>query len=181
MPMFIREPRTSGMGVSSPLRSNLEDMISTCEILDKELAVIAEDGEEFGGLSEETFSYNAPQVLKLLQRLSQVGYHCTRDINLDDESFDVDERSLSRVVYNFLSQHRRTLDLLTAQQKTLRYTGAFVSGVAQQLQRQQLMLNAFRTALDSRYGGVKVRTAPDWIDLGETMRSALIAYPLSEE
>lgn len=89
------------------------------------------------------------------------------------------------------------LDLLTAQQATLKYTGAFVSGIAQQLQRQQLMLNvrilplhslhltdsvqAFRTALDSRYGGVRVRTAPDWIDLGETMRSALIAYPLSEE
>lgn len=60
MPMFIREPITSGMGVFSPLKSNLEDMISTCEILDKELAIIAEDGEEFGGLSEETFSHNAP-------------------------------------------------------------------------------------------------------------------------
>lgn len=116
--MFIRQPITSGMGSFSPLRSNLEDMISTCEILDKELAVIAEDGEEFGGLSEETFSYNAPvwltpirnrdevwltrtqQVLRLLQRLSQVGSHCTRDINSDDEAFDVDERSLSQVVYN---------------------------------------------------------------------------------
>ncbi|KAE9966690.1 hypothetical protein EG328_008765 [Venturia inaequalis] len=181
MPMFIRQPITSGMGSFSPLRSNLEDMISTCEILDKELAVIAEDGEEFGGLSEETFSYNAPQVLRLLQRLSQVGSHCTRDINSDDEAFDVDERSLSQVVYNFISEHRRMLALLTEQQATLKYTGAFVSGIAQQLQRQQLMLNAFRTALDSRYGGVKVRTAPDWIDLGETMRTALIAYPLSED
>jgi hypothetical protein len=60
MPMFIREPITSGMGVFSPLKSNLEDMISTCEVLDKELAIIAEDGEEFGGLSEESFCYTAP-------------------------------------------------------------------------------------------------------------------------
>jgi hypothetical protein len=60
MPMFIREPVTSGMGVFSPLKSNLEDMIATCEVLDKELAIIAEDGEEFGGLSEESFCYTAP-------------------------------------------------------------------------------------------------------------------------
>lgn len=40
------------------------------------------------------------QVLKLLQRLSQVGSHCTRDINLDDEAFEIDEGSLSLVVYN---------------------------------------------------------------------------------
>lgn len=48
------------MGVFCPLKSNLEDMISTCEVLDKELAIIAEDGEEYGGLSEETFCYTAP-------------------------------------------------------------------------------------------------------------------------
>lgn len=68
MPMFIREPITSGMAVFSPLKSNLEDMISTCEVLDKELAVIAEDGEEYGGLSEETFSYNAPVRLSSPRR-----------------------------------------------------------------------------------------------------------------
>jgi hypothetical protein len=39
----------------------------------------------------------------------------------------------------------------------------------------------FRTALDSRYAEVKVRAAPDWIDLGETMQSALEAYPILEE
>jgi len=179
--MFIREPITSGMGVFSPLKSNLEDMISTCEVLDKELAIIAEDGEEFGGLSEESFCYTAPQVLKLLQRISQVAGHCTRDINLDDEAFETDEGTLSLVVYNFISEHRRMLDLLMAQRDTLRFTGSFVSGLAQQLQRQQLMLNGFRTALDSRYAQVKVRAAPDWIDLGETMRSALEAYPVPEE
>jgi hypothetical protein len=75
MPIFFREPITSGMGVFSPLKSNLKDMISTCEILDKELAIIAEDGEEYGGLSEETFCYTAPvgppfqSGLKVLTRI----------------------------------------------------------------------------------------------------------------
>jgi hypothetical protein len=38
---------------------------------------------------------------------------------------------------------------------------------------------AFRTALDNKFQEVKVRAAPDWIDLTETMRSALEAYPVS--
>jgi hypothetical protein len=61
MPMFIREPLSaSSAGSYSPLKSNLEDMIHTCEELDKQLDVIAEDGEEFGLLSEESFCYTAP-------------------------------------------------------------------------------------------------------------------------
>jgi hypothetical protein len=62
MPMFIRDPLSAPSTEStySPLKSNLEDMIQTCEELDKQLAVIAEDGEEFGLLSEESFCYTAP-------------------------------------------------------------------------------------------------------------------------
>jgi len=156
-------------------------MVATCEALDKQIAVIAEDGEEFGGLSEESFCYTAPEILKLLQKISQVAGYCTRDINLDDEAFESDEGTLSLVVYNFISEHRRMLDLLTAQRNTLKSSGVFYSGLGQCLHRQQTMLNAFRSALDSRYQEVKVRAAPDWIDLSETMRSALEAYPVLEE
>jgi hypothetical protein len=61
MPMFIRDTlTTTSAGLYSPLKSNLEDMIHTCEELDKQLDVIAEDGEEFGLLSEESFCYTAP-------------------------------------------------------------------------------------------------------------------------
>jgi len=178
--MFIREPVTASMGVFFPLKSNLEDMIATCEALDAPLAEIKEDGEEYGGLSEESFCYTAPQVIQLLQKISSVAGLCIRDINLDDEAFETDEGTLSLVVYNFISEHRRRVDLLTAQQSTLKFTGSFYASLAQCLQRQQTTLNAFRSALDSRYQEVKVRSAPDWIDLSETMRSALEAYPIDE-
>jgi len=180
--MFVREPiSTPGLNVFSPLKSNLQDMIATCEALDKQIAVIAEDGEEFGLLSEESFCYTAPQVLQLLQKISQVAGRCTQDISHDDEAFESDEGTLSLVVYNFISEHRRMLDLLTAQRNTLKSTGIFYDGLAQCLRRQQTMLDAFRAALDTRYQEVKVRAAPDWIDLSETMRSALEAYPILEE
>jgi len=182
MPMFIREPLAApSLSMFSPLKSNLEEMIATCEALDKEIAVIAEDGECYGLLSEESFCYTAPQVLQLLQKISRTAGMCTRDINLDDEAFETDESTLSLAVYNFISEHRRMLELLTAQRTTLRSTGSFYSSLAQCLQRQQTMLNAFRAALDNRYAEVKVRSAPDWIDLSETMRSALEAYPVPEE
>jgi len=119
MPMFVRDPLSlPSLGAFSPLKSNLEDMIATCEALDKQLAVIAEDGEEFGLLSEESYCYTAPvrslllspalrfilisaqQVLHLLHKISRVAGLCTRDINLDDEVFGTDERTLSLVVYN---------------------------------------------------------------------------------
>jgi hypothetical protein len=58
--MFIREPLSVASASFSPLKANLEDMIATCSKLDEQLAVIAEDGEEFGGLSEESFCYTAP-------------------------------------------------------------------------------------------------------------------------
>jgi hypothetical protein len=62
MPMFIRDPLTAASALSTytPLQSNIEDMIRTCEELDEQIAVIAEDGEEFGLLSEESFCYTAP-------------------------------------------------------------------------------------------------------------------------
>jgi hypothetical protein len=41
-------------------------------------------------------------------------------------------------------------------------------------------MQAFRAALDNKFQEVKVRSAPDWIDLTETMQSALDAYPVSE-
>jgi len=181
--MFIRDTLTTpSAGLYSPLKSNLEDMIHTCEELDKQLDVIAEDGEEFGLLSEESFCYTAPQVLHLLHKISRVAGLCTREINVDDEAvaFSTDEGSLSLAVYNFISEHRRMLDHLTAQQNTLKNSGSFFEGLAQCLQRQQLMLNAFRAALDNKFQEVKVRSAPDWIDLSETMQSALEAYPVSE-
>jgi hypothetical protein len=43
-----------------------------------------------------------------------------------------------------------------------------------------IYMQAFRAALDNKFQEVKVRSAPDWIDLSETMQSALEAYPVSE-
>ncbi|KAF2436828.1 hypothetical protein EJ08DRAFT_654998 [Tothia fuscella] len=172
MPIFIREPlSTNSVASISPLKSNLEDMISTCEALDKKLAVIVEDGEEFGGISEETFCYTAPEILQLLHKISRIAGLCTRDIHLNDEALVGDEGSLSLVVYNFISEHCRTMSRLTSQKDTLKSSGSFFEGLAQSLIRQQFILNAFRDALNSKNLVVRERSAPDWVELTETMRT----------
>jgi hypothetical protein len=38
-----------------------------------------------------------------------------------------------------------------------------------------------RDALNSKFDGVRIRAAPDWIDQRESMRSCLEAYPLPVE
>jgi hypothetical protein len=40
---------------------------------------------------------------------------------------------------------------------------------------------SFRDALDTKYLTVKIRTASDWTEVGEAMRSCLQAYPLPVE
>ena len=61
MPVFTHDGLPSSpMGTFFPLKSNLKDMIATCAALDKEIAIINEDKEEFGLLSEESYCYTAP-------------------------------------------------------------------------------------------------------------------------
>lgn len=62
MPMFNELP-LSPMGSFSPLRSNLEDMITSCGALDKHIAMMNEDRDTFGLLTEESYCYEAPVCL----------------------------------------------------------------------------------------------------------------------
>lgn len=50
----------SPMGTFSPLRSNLEDMITSCGALDKHIAMMNEDKECYGLLTEDSYCYDAP-------------------------------------------------------------------------------------------------------------------------
>lgn len=58
MPLFTHDLRR--MRAASPAKSQLETMIASCKELEEPINVIVEDGEEFGGISEETFCYTAP-------------------------------------------------------------------------------------------------------------------------
>jgi len=60
MPMIMDSLPTSAMGAFSPLRSNLEDMIVSCGIVNKHIGYMNEDKETFGLLTEETYCYDAP-------------------------------------------------------------------------------------------------------------------------
>jgi hypothetical protein len=60
MPMLNDNLPTSATGVFSPLRSNLEDMTVSCGALDKHIAMMNEDKDTFGLLTEETYCYDAP-------------------------------------------------------------------------------------------------------------------------
>jgi hypothetical protein len=60
MPILNDNLPTSATGAFSPLRSNLEDMILSCGSLDKHIAMMNEDKETFGLLTEDTYCYDAP-------------------------------------------------------------------------------------------------------------------------
>jgi len=171
----------SPMGSFSPLKSNLEDMILSCGALDKHIAMMHEDKECFGLLTEDSYCYDAPQVLTQLQKISRVAALCTRDISIEDEAFETDESSLTLVLYNFISEHKRILDQLTALQSVMKTTGSLYGAFGVTLNRQREIVNNFRTALDSRYPQVKVRAAPNWIDETESLRSCVEAYPIPSE
>lgn len=51
---------TSAMGAFSPIRAQLEDMLISCAALDKHIALMNEDKETFGLLTEDTYCYDAP-------------------------------------------------------------------------------------------------------------------------
>jgi len=60
MPLFTHDlRRRTG---SSPAKLQLEIMIASCKELEEPIATIAEDGEEFGGITEETYCYTAPVI-----------------------------------------------------------------------------------------------------------------------
>jgi len=180
MPMFTELPN-SPTGTFSPLKSNLEDMILSCSALDKHIAMMNEDKECYGLLTEDSYCYDAPEVLTQLQKISRVAALCTRDIALEDEAFDTDETNLALVLYNFISEHRRILNQLTALQSVLRSTGSLYGALGHCLNRQQTIFNNFRIALDSRYPQIKIRAAPDWIEETESLRSVVEAYPIPVE
>jgi len=41
-------------------------MIASCKDLEEPIATIVEDGEEFGGITEDTYCYTAPVIKYLL-------------------------------------------------------------------------------------------------------------------
>src|SRR5690349_17445112 len=50
----------SALGSLSPLRSKLEDMILSCTYLNKRIALMNDDKETYGMLTEETYCYDVP-------------------------------------------------------------------------------------------------------------------------
>jgi len=178
MPFIEDSLPISASGDFSPLRSNIEDMIISCTALNKRIALMNDDMETYGLLTEETYCYDIPEALIQLQKISRSAAMCTRDINVYDDTAVVNETQLALVLYNFLSQYRNILDQLTSLQTVMKTTGNLFGVVAATLRRQDLIVNNFKQALDSKYGIVRIRSAPDWIEQKEAMRSCLQAYPM---
>lgn len=60
MPFIEDALPTSASGHLSPLRSNLEDMIISCGALNKRIALLSDDKETYGMLTEESYCYDVP-------------------------------------------------------------------------------------------------------------------------
>ncbi|KIW07177.1 hypothetical protein, variant [Verruconis gallopava] len=181
MPLLIDGLPTSAMGTISPLRSNLEDMIGSCRALNKHIAMMNEDKETFGLLTEETYCYDAPEVLTQLTKITRTAALCIRDLNLDDEAFETDEPQLALVLYNFISEHKRILNQLTALGTIMKSTGSLYGALGGALHRQEHVVSRFREVLDARYISTKTLSAPDWVEQVEAMRLCLEAYPAPVE
>lgn len=158
MPLFTHDLRRRT--ASSPAKSQLESMIASCKELEEPIATIAEDGEEFGGITEDTYCYTAPvskyrltmqfleclltfEVKKLLDSLREISKSaatCTRDLNEGDEPFDPEDDPVSLELFRFICEHRRVLDQLMAQHHTLRWSGSFYRCIAQTLRVQRAVL-----------------------------------------
>ena len=60
MPFIEDSLPISASGDFSPLRSNIEDMIISCTALNKRIALMNDDMETYGLLTEETYCYDIP-------------------------------------------------------------------------------------------------------------------------
>ncbi len=163
MPLFTHDlRRRTG---SSPAKSQIESMIASCKELEEPIATIAEDGEEFGGITEDTYCYTAPVIKycltselvesmsdiwkKLLDSLREISNNaatCTRDLNEDNEPFDPEDDPVSLELFRFICEHRRMLDQLMAQHHTLRWSGSFYQCIAQTLRVQRVVLEVSKHA-----------------------------------
>jgi len=176
---MILEPISARVSFS-PLKSNLEDMVVACEELSGQMVFFAEDAEIFGLLTEDTFCDNAPQVLKLLERISLIAMNSTRDLTFEDEVFETDASNLALTLYSFLSEHRRAIDVLTAQKNVLKSTGSYYNSVGRSLNSQHRALQNFKNALEMRHLDIKERAADQWTVYGSTMIAATEAFPPPE-
>ncbi len=81
------------------------------------------------------------------------------------------------MAHQFLSQHRRAIDVLATQHKTLKTTGPLFDSISRCLDKERRALERFRTALEMRYQDIKERTAEDWTTFITAMSAATEVYP----
>jgi len=180
MPLFFnpvaRQPTTL-----SPLKEKIEDMVHATENLESQLAYIVDDGEAYGLLTEDTFLENCPEVIKNLERICALLLNSVSDLTFDDEVFELgDSGNLAVVLYSFLSEHRRAIDVLATQHKTLKTTGPLFDSISRCLDKERRALERFRAALELRYQDLKDRVAEDWSSFNTSMSAAAQVYPATQ-
>jgi len=177
MPLFYN-PTSRQPATFTPLKANIDDMVAATEKLESQLAYIVDDGEAFGLLTEDTFLENCPEVIKNLERICALLLNSVSDLTFDDEAFELgDSGNLAVVLYSFLSEHRRAIDVLATQHKILKTTGPLFDSISRCLDKERRALERFRTALELRYQDIKERTAEDWNAFNTVMSAATEVYP----
>jgi hypothetical protein len=77
----------------------------------------------------------------------------------------------------FLTEHRRAIDVLATQHKTLKTTGPLYDSVGRCLDMERRALDRFRTALEERYFDIRERTEADWTTFNSAMTAAAALFP----
>lgn len=177
MPMFL-DSNARAIARFSPLKSNVDDMITAVEKIEEELEFVVDDSEAFGMLTEDTFMENCPEILKQMERISALAENSTRDLTFEDEAFEpVESVGLGTAMDLFLTHYCVVLSILSAHSKAIKSTGPYYDSLSRSINRQRSTVQQFRNAIEARYSSVKVRTATQWTEVDGATNSVLEKFP----
>jgi hypothetical protein len=78
----------------------------------------------------------------------------------------------------FLTHHCAVITIITTHSKAIKSTGPYYDSLSRSINKQRMVVQNFRSAVEAKHADVKVRTVDQWADFNVAMDSVLEKFPL---